>query len=151
MAITASTFISDTVKFIRDDLDSNVTDPVSASRSGRERFVMTSYPQRPVLYPIITVVSENVFQVQRLGIRSEGIWFENTFEIRVWARNMKEKDDLTEKVLTRFRTNQFGGAGPSVDFGLHDLTVLSVIPVDEPGDGAIKSSVITISFKTLID
>ena len=55
MAFTSSTFLADTLLFIRNFLDSNITDPISGSRAGRDRFVMTSYPQRDVKYPIITV------------------------------------------------------------------------------------------------
>jgi len=147
MALSAATFISDSTLFLRDGLDSNITDPITSLRTGRERFVMTSYPKRGVKYPIITIRSTNPRNDKRLGMQSEGMWIFLPFEIRIWARNEKEKDELTQEVLTYLRTNQFG-TGSSVDFGLHDFTWNSSVDVDEDGEEGIKSRVIEIQYKT---
>ena len=79
--VFTSTFLQDSVKFIRNNLDDNLTDPISASRSGRERFVMTSYPKRNVKYPIITVKNNGPADVQRLGMRSNMHWITVPIEI----------------------------------------------------------------------
>ena len=153
MVLQASTFISDSVKFIRDDLDAQITDPISGSRTGRERFVMTSYPKRPVKYPIITVKSEGISDDHRLGMRNTGTWTSMLFEVRAWARDEKEKDALTQQIITRMRSNQFGTSGGSIsdDFGLHDYKLMSVVSVDEDGEAGIKSSVMEFEFKTVLE
>ena len=150
MAFTSSTFLSDTIKFIRDDLDSNITDPITAKRSGRDRFVMTSYPSRPVKYPIITVRATNINIVNRLGMQSEGVWTSIPVEIRVWARNQKEKDELSQEVFNRLRSNQFG-SGSTVEFDIHDFTLNSSVDVDEDGENAPKSRVMEYEYKLVIN
>jgi hypothetical protein len=111
---------------------------------------MTSYPQRTVKYPIITVTLSNSSLVQRLGMRSEGFWTEMEVEIRVWATNMKQRDELSSLVANRIRLNQFG-TGSSTDFGLHDVDITSTVPVTEPGDAGIKSLVYTVTFKAILE
>ena len=149
MAFTNATFLSDTIKFIRDDLDNNITDPISSSRSGRERFVMTSYPSRPVKYPIITVRAANIKMVNRLGMQSESVWMSVPIEIRVWARDQKEKDELTEQVFIRLKDNQFG-ANSTTDFELHDFILNSSIEVDEDGKGNPKSRIMEYEYKLAV-
>lgn len=149
MAFTTSTFLSESVLFIRDFLDSNITDPISSSREDRERFVMTSYPKRGVKYPIITVKNSNFSMDKRLGFQSEGTWNLLTIEVRVWARNEKEKDNLTEQVFNALRENQFGSDG-SVEFELHDFFLLSAVPVEEDGEEGIKSQVMEYQYKLVL-
>lgn len=149
MALSSSTFLSDSIKFIRDFLDSNITDPISTKRSGRDRFVMTSYPKRGVKYPIITIRSSNIPNIKRSGMQSEGVWTGFVIEVRVWARNEVEKDELTEKVFNALRENQFG-AGGSVEFELHDFIMNSAVPIDEEGaegEQSIKSMVMEYQYR----
>ena len=154
MAIAAATFISDTVKFIRDKLAANITDPISAKRNttypNRERFVMTSYPKRPVNYPIITVKLDNARMEFRTGMQSEGIWTILPLEIRVWARNEEEKDNLTEQVITFLRQNQFGNGG-SVPEELHDFRWNASFDVDEDGEESVKSRIMQIQYKAEVN
>jgi len=150
MAFTAATFLSDSVIFMRDELNDNITDPESSARADRDRFVMTSYPKRGVKYPIITVKLENARIDRRTGMQSEGIWTIIPFEIRIWARNEKEKDELTEQVITFLRQNQFGSGG-SVEFELHDFTWLSSFDVDEDGIEAVKSRILQIQYKAEVN
>lgn len=150
MPVASATFMSDTVKFIRDRLDASITDPISGDRANRERFVMTSYPKRNVKYPIITVQHLGTNQIQRLGMQSEGIQMSMPIEVRVWARNIKERDFLTQEVYDFLRTNQFDGANSSTEFELHDFTMTSRVSVDEPGAQGIKSSVMEYSYFTIL-
>ena len=142
--VAKETFLSDTVKFIRNDLDSNITDPLVSSRTGRERFVMTSYPHRSVKYPIITVLGV-LDSAGALGMRSSIMQYIISVEIRVWARDVKEKDELIEQVVERLRGNQFGASSLN-NAKLHGLELTSMIDVDEPGKGNPKSKIITIKF-----
>jgi len=149
--VSTSTFIQDTIKFIRNTLSTGITDPISASRTGRERFVMTSYPQRPVKYPIITVRSEGQADIKRLGMRSESSWTKLPIEVRIWARNETEKDSLTQSVHNVLRENQFsGGSSSSDDEELHDFQILSVVPLDESGQTGIKSMIITVQYMYIL-
>lgn len=153
MVLQASTFISDSVKFIRNDLGSNITDPISGSRPTGERFVMTSYPKRQVVYPIVTVKNAGIGDDHRLGMRNTGTWTTFNIEVRAWARNEVEKDSLSQQIITRMRSNQYGTSGGSLsdDFGLHDYKLLSVVPVDEDGEAGIKSSVMEFEFKVILE
>ena len=153
--IASATFLTDTITFVRDKLDANVTDPISGSRAGRDRFVMTSYPQRTVKYPIITVVDSGISDERRLGLQSEATFMVYNVEIRIWARNVKERDSLTQEVYTFLRTNQFDGPpltdGASVGFGLHDFALVGATNVNDfNGDASVRSKVLEFRYKAVI-
>lgn len=148
--VATATFISDTVTFIRDRLSAGITDPMSNSRVNRERFVMTSYPERETRYPIISVKLSNAF-TERTGQISEADWATMTIEVRVWARNVKERDFLFQQVHNFLRSNQFSGGTASVDDeDLHDFRLLSVVPIDEDGEAGIHSAVAEYEYKTVL-
>jgi hypothetical protein len=142
--VNSSTLLSDTVKFIRDDLASNITDPIASSRVGRERFVMTSYPKRPVKYPVITVIG-TMQDANSLGMGSESMKVALRLEIRIWARNVKEKDELTEQVFNQLRTNQLG-ANSSTSAYLYGFEQVGVTDIDEEGDDQPKSKIMIIKY-----
>lgn len=139
--IGSDTFISDSVLFVRDILRNNITDPISGTRPSNEKFVMTSYPREEVRYPLITVTDSNINQIRRLGQGSEKTLIDLGFEVRVWARNMKEKDILSQQVYNFLRSNQFGTGSETTNVGIHDFTMTSMVNVDENGEEAIKSKV----------
>jgi len=143
--ITSATFMSETVLFIRDDLRSNISDPIS--RSNREKFVVTAYPKRNTLYPIITIRNSGpAAPGGRLGMQSEGMKLIVPLEVRVWARNEKERDNLSEQVFARLRLNQFGSGDTSTSKDLHDFSWLSSVPIDEEGEAGIKSMVMEFAY-----
>ena len=147
--VETNTFLSATAKFIRDDLLSNITDPISASRPSNSRFVMTSYPERKVVYPLITIRHEGPVNIQRMGMRSLQQWTQIILEVRIWARNEKEKDELTEQTLNRLRSIQFGANSTSDTEELHDYLLLSATPVDEineQGRVGVKSMVLRVQY-----
>ncbi len=139
-----ATFIRDVLNFIKVDLLANITDPISSSRHTTSKFVMTSYPQRKVQYPLITLKVTNQ-SAGRAGMQVTTMDVLVNLEIRIWARNEKEKDDLATKVYDRLRQIQFSASG-SVDNDLHDFTLLSMNEVDEPGEQGIKSRILQISY-----
>lgn len=152
MAISTTTLLKDTVLTIRDNLSSNITDPISSVRNtnARERFVMTSYPVRGVTYPVITVRGR-MGDRKRLGMGSEQMMVGLIIEIRIWARNEKEKDALGEQVYNHIRTNNLGTGGTN-SVGLFDPTLLSDVLVDEPEDSVaagIRTRVMEYEFKYL--
>lgn len=143
--VESATFVRDSIFFIKDDLSSNITDPLSTKRDSDSKFIMTSYPQRKAQYPLITVQLENA-DARRTGMQTNSMDMELTFEIRVWARNVTEKDTLFQSVFNRLRSIQFTGSG-SIEADLHDFNVTSTVNVDEDGEGGIHSKIITAVYQ----
>lgn len=144
-SVSSATFLADAVNLIRDKIKNNVTDPISSIRPSSERFVYTSYPQRGVTYPIITITDRNVNQPQRLGLQSEGTAINLTLEIRIWARNVKERDELFDSVYDYLRTNQLDASG-LVDANLLGFQLTSAVNVSEEGEAGIKSKIMEVKF-----
>ncbi len=138
--VRSSTFIADVVNLIRNKLNSNISDPIS--RAGSERFVLTAYPQNPVNYPIITVTDTGSTQEGKLGMGSEGTILRLGVEIRIWARNVKERDELFDSVYDYLRTNQLSGDDLTAA-NLHDFSMGSVVNVSEED---VKSKVLEVTY-----
>jgi len=68
-------------------------------------------------------------------------------EIRIWARNQKEKDDLANQVYKKLRDLQFTASTGSEVNGIHDFTLNSATEVDEPGEGNPKSRIMQVRYK----
>ena len=132
-AITTTSFIGDAVIYIRDDLLTNVTDPISSTRDAAEKFCLTAYPRRKTTYPLITVKSRGFNAIQRGGMRSSVTINRLGIEIRIWARNVVERDELAQSVLDRLRSIQLTSTTGSIAVGLFDFTIGSIIDVDEIG------------------
>lgn len=147
MAINGSTFISQTTLFLRSSLASGIVDPLSGTRASNEPFVMTSYPEKPVKYPIITVKSLNPTMIQRGGMQSQDTYDSLPFEIRVWARNEREKDHLAEDVSTWLRLNQFSGTYSTITQGLFGFNRTSMVDVDENDKQGVKSKVMEFEWR----
>ena len=144
MAISSSSVINNSVLFIRNLISANVTDPITSSRASDSSFVMTSYPNKPVQYPLITVKCLN-HTASRLGENTESMMFHLTLEVRIWARNQKEKDTLTDSVEYKLSTKQQDADGTILE-GLHDFAVVSGTNVDEPGEGGIRSMILNCTY-----
>ena len=138
--VEVTTFIRDILFFIKDDLASNITDPHAGKRKGTSAFVMTSYPQRAVEYPVITIRMTNQI-ANRSGMQTTAMDVTVELEIRVWARNQKEKDNLFTDVYDRLRSIQFTASTGSIANNLHDFTLSSAVEVDEEGERGIKSRI----------
>ena len=139
-SVSATTFNADMVNYIRDKLNSNVTDPLT--RVLPERFVMTEYPKRQVRYPVITVTDIGTTQLGPLGMQSEGTIMRLGVEIRIWARNVKERDTLFDEIYSYLRTNQISG-DDITGANLHDFSLSSAVNVSEPN---VKSKVCEINY-----
>ena len=126
--VNSETFITDLIILIRDRLRDNINDPLN--RSANERFIMTSYPQNVVNYPVITVVDTGTRQEGKLGMGSQGTILRLGVEIRIWARNVKERDTLFDEVHEYLRTNQITGDDLN-DANLYDFNLNSVVNVSE--------------------
>ena len=150
MVVNDTTFISDATLFLRDLLVTGVTDPISSGRPTDAKFIMTSYPGRRAFYPLITVVNENITGT-RDGMRSEGLNARMIFEIRVWAKDVKQRDTLSQNVITVLRQNQTDASTGSIANNLFNLSIDSAVNVDEDGENAIHSKVLSVSYSVFID
>ena len=139
-----STLIRDILYFIKNDFSSNITDPISSKRKVTSKFVMTSYPQRPVDYPLITLKLPNI-QASASGMQTSTLDMIVPMEIRVWARNESEKETISTQIIDRLANIQHITSG-SIDNDIHDFALLSAIEVDDP-EGGIKSRILQIQYK----
>lgn len=146
MVVEKNTLSKDILFFIKEDLEQNIQDPIATNRPEKSKFVMTSYPSRPVNYPIITIKTLNVKAV-RAGMQTTAQDITINLEIRIWARNTKERDEIFDSVFSRLGDIQFTSVTGSVANNLHDLTIGSAVEVTEEGDKGIKSKVISIEYK----
>lgn len=145
MVVTTSNFIADILSFIKSDLVNNITDPISSTRASDSKFIMTSYPQRAVNYPLITIKLINQKAI-RAGMQTEAMDVTITIEIRIWARNQKEKDDLSNTIYKRLRDIQFTASTGSIANNLHNFQLNSDVEVDEPGEGNPKSRILQVQY-----
>jgi len=141
--INSATFLSDTIILIRDKLKANIS-----SINSR---VYTSYPKKDVIYPMISVTDRGIIQPSRLGMASEGTIITIDVEIRVWARNVKERDEIFQEIYQYLRTNQLDSDTGLADSNLHDFTLMSVVNIDESGEAGIQSKVMEVRFLILIN
>jgi len=143
--LTSANFISESTLFIRDILRTNITDPLLRTGSGIS-FIYSSYPKKEVKYPLITVKPTDTSDIRRLGMQSEQVAMTMPYEIRVWARNEKEKDTLAQEIYTFLQGNQFGAGSVTSAVGLHDFNCTSMTNVDEEGEEGIKSKIMMYKY-----
>lgn len=146
--ISKTSLLLDSLFFIKNDLINNITDPMAGKRPSNSKFVLTSYPQRGVFYPLITIKAINIERT-RAGMQTTAEDILLKFELRIWARNEKEKDDLYSNTINRLNSIQFTSSTGSVTNGLHDYNSGSAVEIDEEGEGnqVIKSRIIGINYK----
>lgn len=143
--VEVATFRRDILEFIKVDLDNSIFDRQEGLRTKTSKFVMTSYPKRNVIYPLITLKITNI-DATRAGMQTTAMDIVIDLEVRVWANNEKDKDTLADQVFDRLRKIQFTNLG-SIENDLHDFTLLSSVNVEEDGDLGIKSNVATYQYK----
>ncbi len=109
---------------------------------------MTSYPETDVRYPIITIKAVDI-DTRSLGMSSEQQWVTLNLEIRVWARNEKEKDGLTSLVVDRLRQIQYGTGGTNEE-GIYGFQLVSAVPIEEEGSKTAKSMVMNFNYSAVL-
>jgi hypothetical protein len=142
---TKATLLTDLYSFLKTAL-AGISDPVSNSRGSTSKFIMTSYPQREVKYPLITIKCTN-FEAPRAGMQTTAQDIKLTVELRIWARNEKEKDSLFIAVQNALADCQFTAETGSVANDFHNFNVLSGIEIDEPGEQGIKSRILQLNYQ----
>lgn len=146
MTVESSTFIRDTLFFIKDSLTTGVVDPISGTRNSQSKFIMTSYPQRLANYPLITIKLTN-YSGTSAGMQTNAMDIIASIEVRVWGRNQKEKDELANDCFIILRDLQFTATTGSVANYLYHFRLLSAIEMDEEGDNQPKSRILNIEYK----
>jgi len=139
--VNSATFMTDLITLLRDNLRDNIEDPY-ITRPSNERFVLTAYPRNQVKYPIITVTDTGTVQEGKLGMGSQGTQLRLGVEIRIWARNVKERDTLFNEVYEYLRTNQLSRDDITCA-NLHDFSMGSAVNVSEE---EVKSKVVEITY-----
>lgn len=145
--VASATPIHDTTVYLRDLLLNNVTDPSSAGRPSDSKFCMTSFPQRTVHYPLITIEQINFRDVQ-LGISSQQSRIEIGIEINIWSKSTKQRDQLADSVYNVIRTNQLSGTS-ALSEGLFDMKITNIFNLDEEGKEGIHRKVIELKYTFL--
>ena len=107
---------------------------------------MTSWPEREVKYPLITLEITNV-EESRAGMQTTAMDISLTVEIRIWSKSVAQSDKLAEEILDELADIQFTASTGSVANDFHDFSVGSVVRVDEPGKGKTKSRIIQLSYR----
>ena len=140
ITINGSSLVRDATIWLRDILISGISDPISGNRQTDARFVMTSFPQRPVDYPLITVKC-NLGGDNPIGIGTESRLTPVNWEIRVWSKSVTQKDKLADSIYSYLRNYQLD-ASESVSQGLFNFRITQMFDVDEPGKDGMKSKII---------
>lgn len=146
MAVTSANFIADIIYFIKNDFSSNITDPLGSARKADSKFILSAYPQRQVDYPLITVRVINQ-TAKGAGMQTAAMDVDVFVEVRVWARNQKEKDNIGNAVYARLRNIQFTASSGSIANNIHDFALLSNVEINEDGEGTPKSRIMQVRYR----
>jgi len=143
--VTVSELRRDILDFIKSDLSESIDDPKLRTRTKTSKFIMTSYPKRKVIYPLVTLKIANI-EAERAGMQTVAMDIIIELEVRVWALDEKTKDEISTKILDRLRSIQFTALG-SIENSLHDFGILSSVEIPEDGETGIKSNVTTYVYR----
>lgn len=147
MTVNSATLVSDSILFLRTLLRTNVTDPISSTRPSDSKFVVTAFPERVVYFPLITIKAIGGGTTSKyVGTQTQKV--NVTAEIRVWARNEKEKNTIADDVYDALRTFQTASTG-TVDYEMYNFTFTLVGDVDENDKGAPKSRILQASYQVI--
>ena len=139
------TIIGDVLFFLKDLISSNVTDPISSTRGSSSAFVMTSFPEREVKYPMVVIQVTNIGE-SRAGMQTSTMDVTLEVEVRIWSKSVTQSDKMAQEILDLLGDKQFTASG-SIDNDFHDVNIGSTVRVDEPGQGGTKSRVIQLSYR----
>lgn len=142
--ITSVGFIKETTLWFRDVISGAVADPVadrqaqSGDPGSNANFVMTSWPERPVVFPYVTVSHIDNGDTQ-LGMQTNDTQTDMVFQVDVWTKQVTQRDGIAGSVAHAVRTN----ALEAVPSGLFDLRLSSMRNQDEPGKGGVHRKILT--------
>lgn len=85
----------------------------------------------------------------RLGHQSQGQWCPVTIEIRVYAKKVSTRDQITQDIHNYLRSTQIG-SGSTTEFEMFDFMLNSSIPIDEPGEDGLHSEVMECVYNVIM-
>ena len=145
MAVSSSEFISDIIIFLRSALRDNIQHPEGKST----QFIFTSFPKTNTTYPIITIKVGNLL-TKALGMYSEVSLATLSIELRVWAKDSKQCDNMTQEIIDLLRTLQYG-ANSTTDEEIFGFRLNSCVPiVESDGDMTIHSKVLEFNYQCVL-
>lgn len=153
MTVSGSTILHDSVLKVRALIASGVTDPISATRwtASGCKFVVTSFPDRLVQYPVITVQGHRLLD-ERMGTQTQAMKTPVRLVVNVWSKATKERDTLADAVYQTLKTSQMGtGAGwtgTELDL-LYDFHLINEFDIDETGMRGIHRKYMEFSYFTI--
>jgi len=147
--VRSTNLIKDTLFFVKGFLESNITDPITSTRPTADKFVLVSYPSRNTTYPLITVKQVN-YSDRKLGMQSTVREVRVRVEVRVWALSPTQRDTISDEIYSDVRLGELTVSTGFKDNGLHDLTLLSSVNVNEP-EGKVFSNVMEYEFMYITD
>ena len=92
-----SKFLHDSIIYLRDYLNANITDPEAGNR-GKARFVMTAYPEHPTKYPLL-IVYQTSMPGRLISIGQSSMVYDEGLTVDVLSFETKQRDQLTDEVL----------------------------------------------------
>ena len=139
-AVNRSAIIKQSTLIVRDLLLNSITDPLTG-RSGNSKFIATAWPERDVQYPVITVEQQGYSTVPA-GTSSNETIATIGFEINVWSRSTRERDELTGSVIAVIEQNQTVTQAS----GLFDMDFINITSIDEEGKAGVHRKVIELNY-----
>ena len=146
--INAATYIGDSVLFLRDYLRTNITDPISRT-TGSNEFVMTSFPKIITQYPLI-VLRNTGNTTTKLGMQSTINQVVPKYEIKIFSKNSKQCDSLTQSIIDTLRIAQYATSGTGIN-QLYGFKLDNTVPIVDPtGDNTIHQKVLTFTYLVIL-
>lgn len=102
-AVSSSTIVHDIITKLASFLQSNVTDPISGSRTD-SNWVLPSWPDEEVQYPIICV-NQVGGSDEWISVGTSYKKVTTTVQIDVFSKSTKERDEVWDDVYNQLRTN----------------------------------------------
>ena len=152
MPISSVSLFGDLTLWARDVISGSVADPLadrqrqSLDPGSNSRFVMTSFPQRAIAYPYVTVTHVTTND-EHLGMSSEDSLSRSVLQVDVWAKQVSHRDGIAGSVANAIRLTQLDTTG-GLASGLFGIRLISARNLDEPGKTGIhrKSMDFQVSF-----
>ena len=124
--IATATWLADLVVILREEIQANITDPIT--RSGNSRFCLTAYPRRQVEYPVITIVDRGISNWKKyVKIDKEFLRPAEVYHLQADSTRARKELKWTPKVdFQEFQLNRFLNA--RVKYRLHQCALHHYFP-----------------------
>jgi hypothetical protein len=144
-------FIRDTILLLRDIISGTVADPLndrqrqSGDTGSNARFVMTSFPERAIAYPFITIQDVGMIDAS-LGMNTQDTSAQLRCQVDVWTKQVGQRDGIAGSVYHGLRTKQLGNSS-LLSSGLYNFQLVSSRNLDEEGKGGVHRKSMDFQFR----